>query len=212
MVADLPQPRLDQVHSLVVNRDFITIVSGLPRSGTSLMMQMLAAGGIPPVTDHVRQADEDNPRGYFEFDAVKRLRTDQSWLDLARGHAVKVIHLLLRELPTSGSFCYRVIFMRRPLEEVLASQRAMLERAGKQAADEALLAKVYRRQLEQAEQWLAAQPAFAVLFLEHSALFQNPQPTVAEVNDFLGGGMDLAAMRGTIDPALYRQRKNANKV
>lgn len=176
------------------------------------MMQMLAAGGIPPVTDHLRQADEDNPRGYFEFDAVKRLRTDQTWLERARGHAVKVIHLLLRELPTSGSFRYRVIFMRRPLEEVLASQRTMLERAGKKAGDDALLAKAYRSQVEQAEQWLAAQPAFAVLYLEHRALFENPQPTVAKVNDFLGDGLDLAAMRGTIDPALYRQRKDADKV
>ena len=186
--------------------DFITIVSGLPRSGTSLMMQMLSAGGIPPLTDHLRAADESNPRGYFEFDAVKRLRSDHSWLDLARGHAVKIIHLLLRELPTDRGLQYRVIFMRRPLEEVLASQRAMLERQGKKAADDALLAKVYRGQLEQAEQWLATAPGFSVLYVEHRALFESAQPNAARVNEFLGGRLDVAAMLGVIEPTLYRQR------
>ena len=185
--------------------DFITIVSGLPRSGTSLMMQMLAAGGIPPLTDHLRAADESNPRGYFEFDAVKRLRSDHSWLDLARGHAVKIIHLLVRELPTDRGLQYRVIFMRRPLEEVLASQRAMLERQGKKAADEALLAKVFRGQLEQVEQWLATAPEFSVLYVEHRALFESAQPT-ARVNEFLGGQLDVAAMLSVIEPTLYRQR------
>ena len=189
-----------------MNRDFITIVSGLPRSGTSLMMQMLAAGGIPPLTDHLRVADESNPRGYFEFDAVKRLRSDHSWLDLARGHAVKIIHLLLRELPTDRGLQYRVIFMRRPLEEVLASQRAMLERQGKPAADDALLAKVFRGQLEQVEQWLATAPGFSVLQVEHHALFESAQSTAERVSEFLGGQLDVAAMLGVIEPALYRQR------
>ena len=189
-----------------MNRDFITIVSGLPRSGTSLMMQMLAAGGIPPLTDHLRVADESNPRGYFEFDAVKRLRSDHSWLDLARGHAVKIIHLLLRELPTDRGLQYRVIFMRRPLGEVLASQRAMLERQGKPAADDALLAKVFRGQLEQVEQWLATAPGFSVLHVEHHALFESAQSTAERVSEFLGGQLDVAAMLGVIEPALYRQR------
>ena len=189
-----------------MNRDFITIVSGLPRSGTSLMMQMLAAGGIPPLTDHLRVADESNPRGYFEFDAVKRLRSDHSWLDLARGHAVKIIHLLLRELPTDRGLQYRVIFMRRPLGEVLASQRAMLERQGKPAADDALLAKVFGSQLEQVEQWLATAPGFSVLQVEHHALFESAQSTAERVSEFLGGQLDVAAMLGVIEPALYRQR------
>jgi hypothetical protein len=108
--------------------DFITVVSGLPRSGTSLMMQMLAAGGLPPLTDNLRDADESNPRGYFEFDPVKRLRSDRSWLDQARGHAVKIIHVLVRELPADGQFHYRLLLMKRPMEEILASQRALLER------------------------------------------------------------------------------------
>ncbi len=189
-----------------MKNEFITVVSGLPRSGTSLMMQMLAAGGIPPLTDHQRAADESNPRGYFEFEAVKRLRNDHSWLDLARGHAVKIIHLLLRELPTDRGLQYRVLFMRRPLEEVLASQRAMLERQGKPAAADALLTKVYGGQLAQAQQWLASAAGFSILEVEHHALFEAAPPTVLRLNEFLGGQLDVTAMFGVIDPALYRQR------
>lgn len=188
-------------------RDFITVVSGLPRSGTSLMMQMLAAGGVPPITDHRRAADESNPRGYFEFEAVKQLRTDRSWVEQARGHAVKVIHLLLRELPVEGDLRYRVIFMRRPIEEVLASQRAMLQRQGKKPGDDAVLAKAFQSQLTQVEQWLATQPAFDVFYVEHHALFENPAPVLAGINDFLGGDLDTAAMGAAIEPALYRQRE-----
>ena len=122
--------------------DFITVVTGLPRSGTSLMMQMLAAGGIPPLTDYQRKPDESNPRGYFEFEPVKRLRADRSWLDQAHGRAIKVIHLLLRELPTDGIYNYRVILMKRSIKEVLASQRVMLDRQGKTGADDVMLEKI----------------------------------------------------------------------
>src|SRR4051812_48441025 len=130
-----------------MERDFITIVSGLPRTGTSLMMQMLAAGGIPPLTDNLRQPDESNPRGYYEFEPVKKLRSDRTWLGQARGKAVKIIHLLLRELPVDGSFRYRVLLMQRPMSEVLSSQRAMLARQGKASADDAMLTKIYAAQL-----------------------------------------------------------------
>ncbi|MGI8437570.1 MAG: sulfotransferase family protein [Chthoniobacterales bacterium] len=185
---------------------FITVVSGLPRAGTSLMMQMLSAGGIPPLTDHQRVADESNPRGYFEFDAVKRLRSDQSWLEHARGHAVKIIHLLLRELPTDRGFKYRVLFLRRPLAEVLASQRAMLERQGKAAADDSVLAKVFQSQLNQAEQWLSSAQGFSYLDVDHGALFHDADPQLQSINEFLGGDLNVDAMGAVIDPALYRQR------
>ena len=102
------------------SRDFITVVSGLPRSGTSMMMQMLAAGGISPMTDEVRAADSDNPRGYYELEKVKHLRQDHTWLKDAVGKAVKIVHLLLMELPADRD--YRVILMQRDLEEVLRSQ------------------------------------------------------------------------------------------
>jgi len=106
----------------------ITVVSGLPRSGTSMMMQMLGAGGLAVLTDGKRGADADNPRGYYEYEAVKSLGQDASWLASAGGKAVKIVSALLIHLP--DGFDYRVIFMRRPIAEVLASQRAMLDRLG----------------------------------------------------------------------------------
>lgn len=178
------------------------------------MMQMLAAGGIHPLTDDKRAADESNPRGYFEFEPVKRLRTDRSWIEQACGRAIKVIHLLLRELPTDGQFNFRVILMRRPIAEVLASQRAMLEHQGKVAADDAVLAKVYQRQLDQAEQRLSSQAVFSVLPVDYHAVLKTPELAANEINDFLGGGLDVAAMIRAIDPKLYRQQQAiaANKV
>ncbi len=189
-----------------MERDFITVVSGLPRSGTSLMMQMLAAGGLPVLTDAVRTPDESNPRGYLEFEPVKRLRTDQSWLDQARGHAVKIIHLLLRELPTDGRFQYRVLFLRRPMEEVIESQRAMLARQGKASADPAALSKVYQSQLSQVEQWLAEQVCFDTRPIEYHRILDDPLKVAEELNAFLGSGLDTAAMAGAVDRTLYRQR------
>src|SRR5262245_20267166 len=107
----------------------IIVVSGLPRSGTSLMMQMLDRGGIPAVTDRLRAADEDNPRGYYEFEAVKRTKQDASWLPAARGRAVKLVSSLLYDLPNSEA--YRVLFMQRDMDEVLESQEKMLARLGR---------------------------------------------------------------------------------
>jgi hypothetical protein len=186
--------------------DFITVVSGLPRSGTSLMMQMLAAGGLPALTDAVRAPDESNPRGYLEFEPVKRLRSDQSWLEQARGHAVKIIHLLLRELPTDGRFQYRVLFLRRPMEEVVASQHAMLARAGKASADPATLSKIYLSQLAQVEQWLAEHTCFESRSIEYHRILRDPVAVADEVNVFLGGDLAPAAMAETVDRTLYRQR------
>jgi hypothetical protein len=190
-------------------RDFITIVSGLPRSGTSLMMQMLAAGGIPPLTDNLRTPDDSNPRGYFELEAVKRLRADQSWLAEAQGKAVKIIHLLMRELPVDGRFQYRVLLMRRPIAEVLSSQRSMLARQGKPSADPTVLAKVYDTQLTQLEAWLAANACFSVLQVEHHGLINAPAAVVDQIAQFLGGDLDVAAMAAAVDPTLYRERQSA---
>src|SRR6202162_4123543 len=188
------------------HRDYTTVVSGLPRSGTSLMMQMLAAGGIPPLTDNLRPADKSNLRAYFEFEPVKRLLSDRSWLDQARGHAVKIIHVLVRELPASGQFNYRLLLMKRPMEEILSSQRAMLEREGKTSADDATLAKIFRSQLEQLEQWLAAQPAFSFLAVDYHRVLKEPLAGAREVNAFLQANLNLEAMSDAVDPALYRQR------
>ena len=190
-----------------MKNDSITVVSGLPRSGTSLMMQMLAAGGIPPLTDNLRAADESNPHGYFEFDPVKRLRSDGGWLDQARGRAVKIIHVLVRELPADGQFNYRLLLMKRPIEEILASQRAMLEREGKTSAENATLAKIFRSQLDQLEQWLAAQPAFSFLAVDYHRVLKERLEIAREVNAFLQANLNLEAMAAAVDPALYRQRR-----
>ena len=189
-----------------MNNRFITIVSGLPRSGTSLMMQMLSAGGYPVLTDQVRAADESNPRGYFELEAVKKLRVDHAWLEQARGGAVKIIHALVRELPTDGRYEYRVLLMKRPIEEVLASQRAMLARSGKASADDTTLSRVFQAQLAELERWLAAQSHFSWLPVEHQRVLKEPLAVAGEINGFLGGTLDTAAMAAAVDPLLYRQR------
>jgi hypothetical protein len=184
----------------------ITVVSGLPRSGTSLMMQMLEAGGLPLLTDNVRLPDENNPRGYFEFEPVKQLRVDQSWLGQACGRAVKIIHLLVRELPDDGRFEYRVILMKRPMDEILSSQRLMLERQGKISGDRGLLASAFRDQLSKLEKWLKAQPHFKTLSIDYHDVIAKPKIVANDVDNFVGGGLDTEAMARAVDPALYRQR------
>jgi hypothetical protein len=187
---------------------FITVVSGLPRSGTSLMMQMLAAGGFPLLTDNVRQPDEDNPRGYLEFEPVKRTAADASWVEQAPGKAVKVVYALLRDLPVR--YEYRVILMHRALPETIASQRAMLERSGRKGADvapEKLLA-IFARELRDTEDWLARHPNFRTLHVSFVDCLEHPADVAREVSGFLApapvdaGGMSLA-----VDRDLYRQRR-----
>jgi hypothetical protein len=185
----------------------ITIVSGLPRSGTSLMMQMLQAGGLPLLTDGRRTPDESNPRGYFEHDAVKQGCNDLSWLDQAGGKAVKVIHVLLLHLPAQRN--YRVIFMVRNLEEVIASQRAMLKQQGRAAATltDAALAGIFEKQLATVRQWLAAQHNFRVLYVNHRDVITQPLAAAGQINQFLGGNLSVDSMVAAMNPELYRQRK-----
>ncbi len=184
----------------------ITIVSGLPRSGTSLMMQMLAAGGLPALTDEIRAADEDNPRGYLEFEPVKKTRQDPSWLERAPGKAVKMVYLLLRDLPATHR--YRVIMMNRALPEVIASQQAMLVRSGKTGANlpPEKMASIFAGQLAQTSRWLAAQPNFETLAVNHRECIEHPAAAATAVNTFLGGHLDPSARAAAVDPALYRQR------
>ena len=189
----------------------ITVVSGLPRSGTSLMMRMLEAGGIPPLTDHQRTADDDNPGGYYEFERVKQLeKGDTAWLTEMSGKVVKVISLLLRHLPSD--YHYKVVFMERDLTEVLASQRKMLsnrheDEAVNEAVDDAQMTALFTHHLQEIRQWLAAHDNFAVLYVNYGDLLANPQPTVAALKRFLGDWLDTAAMLTVIDPTLYRNRQ-----
>jgi hypothetical protein len=190
-----------------MNDHVITIVSGLPRTGTSLMMQMIHAGGIPALTDKVRASDQDNPRGYFELEAVKRTRKDDSWLTEADGRVVKMVHLLLYDLPDHHQ--YRVVFMRRDLREVVRSQGVMLERrgtAGARLTDEQLI-RAYEGQLTKIERWLDEQPNFQVHQVSYNTLMSDPPPAVSAIKAFLGDGLDGDAMLASIDPTLYRQRQ-----
>lgn len=186
----------------------IVVVSGLPRSGTSMMMRMLAAGGIPVLEDGQRAADVSNPKGYFEFEAVKDLDKggDLSWLPAARGKAVKIISFLLTHLPERHD--YRVVFMRRDLGEVLASQQAMLVRRGEtgQAGDDARTREVYTAHLAQVRRFLAARDCFRTLEVDYAAAVQAPAAAAAEVAAFLGRPLDQAAMARAVDDALYRNR------
>ena len=187
---------------------FVTVVTGVPRSGTSLMMQMLAAGGIEPLTDGLREPDADNPRGYFELEVVKRTRRDASWVGDAVGRAVKVIHALVMALPTDRE--YRLIWMQRPLEEVIASQRAMLARRG--AGEDVLaperLAEIFRAQVQDVGRWVAVQPGFASLAIDYHAVLEDPRAAAQSVDRFLGGGLDCQAMAGVVDAGLHRQRSS----
>jgi len=190
--------------------DVITVVSGLPRSGTSLLMQMLAAGGLPVLADESRPADEDNPRGYLEYDPVKRTATDVSWVPLARGKAVKVVHLLLAYLP--AGFPYDVIVARRRIDEVLASQRRMLERrraaSGPDASlDEASLAGVFSAQLAEAEHRAAARPEVRILAVDHAHVIADPVAAARRIAAFCRASLDADAMARAVDPTLYRQRR-----
>ena len=188
--------------------DEIVIVSGLPRSGTSLMMRMLEAGGVPPVVDGEREADVDNPRGYYEYEPVKKLAADDAWLDAAGGKAVKVISALLGRLPDRHR--YRVVFMRRDLDEVLASQAEMLKRRGEPPGDEALLRRAFFGHLEQVERSLAAAPNVEVLFVSYARLVTAPEAQLDRIQRFFSGSLDRAAMAGVIEPGLYRRRKGSS--
>jgi len=190
-----------------IRLDHITVVSGLPRAGTSMVMKMLEAGGLPVLSDGHRCADEDNPDGYFEFERVKNLREDPTWLPLAVGKAVKVISWLLRDLP--DGYRYDIIFVRRAMAEVLASQRQMLLRRGAAAAcaDDERMAALYAKHLREVSAWLGTQAHVSVLYVEHREAVGNPLAVAERVNAFLGGELDPARMAGAVEPALYRQRE-----
>jgi hypothetical protein len=189
----------------------IIVVSGLPRSGTSMAMRMLEAGGVPILTDRVRAADDDNPRGYFEFEPVKHLHagTDTGWLDGAAGQAVKIISFLLTWLPESHE--YRVLFMRRDLSEVVASQETMLERRGEGASPSgkgaAETVQLYEAHLAQVDRFLARRACFRTLDVQYHEALATPREQAERIAVFLGANLDLAAMVTAVDPALHRQRQ-----
>jgi hypothetical protein len=182
----------------------IIVVSGLPRSGTSLMMQMLHRGGIEVVTDELRPADDDNPRGYFEFEAVKRTKQDSTWVTTARGKAVKLVSSLLYDLPTSES--YRVLFMQRDIDEVLESQEKMLQRLGRPAVPREQIRASFGVHLDRLYRWLPQQSHLRTLMLSYNRLLSDPSAEIPAIVNFLDDRPNLDQMLAAIDPALYRNR------
>ena len=185
--------------------ELITVISGLPRSGTSMLMQMLDAAGYPCLTDGVRKADVDNPRGYFEYEKVKQLRRDRTWLPEAKGKAVKIIAQLIPFLPSQ--FSYQVIFIERDINEVLVSQREMLQRQRKSGGNlsDAQLHRIFERQVLNVKQILA-QRNIPTLDVAYSAALQYPMKIAEKIREFLSEDLDVCAMAAVIDPNLHRQR------
>ncbi|HVY44509.1 MAG TPA: hypothetical protein VHB21_01470 [Minicystis sp.] len=182
----------------------IFVVSGLPRSGTSMMMRMLKAGGLPLVEDGQRTADEDNPHGYFELEAVKALNRDTGWLDGAKGKVVKVISQLLYDLPTEHT--YRVVFMRRHIDEIVASQREMLRRNGKTTTPEEdqEIRRLSIQHLNEIIDWLAKQPNMKVLYVNYARA--GEPASIEALRNFIPVELDEPAMKAAIDARLYRNR------
>lgn len=186
----------------------VVVVSGLPRSGTSMAMKMLEAGGLEVVVDGIREADEDNPKGYYEDERVKDLgeMADKAWLRGARGRVIKVISYLLKDLPKDNN--YRVLFMRRKLEEVLASQKKMLERRDEanETSDERMM-EIYENHLWRVGYLIRHNTHLEVLDVDYKAALGDPQAAAERIRDFVGLPLDVDKMAGVVDPTLYRNRR-----
>jgi hypothetical protein len=178
----------------------------MPRAGTSLLMRMLDAGGLPALTDQRRPADRHNPHGYFEDERARRLEQDASWLEEARGRAVKIVYRLLPYLP--AHLAYRILFADRDLREVYDSQQEMLLARHEPAAaqDRDTMLRALSREVETATQWLAARPETPYLIVPYRELIAEPHIWSRRVADLLDGGLDEPAMAAAVDPSLYRHR------
>ena len=185
----------------------VIVVSGLPRSGTSMLMQMLEAGGIDLFIDHKRGADESNPRGYYEHEAIKSVSKNKSWLPEAKGKAVKVIAQLLGHLPRT--YRYKVIFTDRNILEVIQSQQKMLIRDGKKVTEDVLpigLHKSYQETLQKVKEWANTQPNVEILYLKHEDILKAPFSTAMKINDFLDQALEMESMAAVVDTKLHREK------
>ncbi|MBK9210704.1 MAG: sulfotransferase [Anaerolineales bacterium] len=193
-------------HTDKVRKKNIVIVSGLPRSGTSMMMKMLTEGGLSAVVDSLRQADEDNPNGYFEIEASKALKDgDKRWLYDAQGKVVKVISYLLEFLPDDLS--YDIIFMEREIGEILASQQKMLQRRNEKSThSDAEMEAQFREHLRAVKYWAARKTNMRILFVKYSEMVKDPESLCKSIVDFLEIPLDLQAMQSVPSQSLYRNR------
>jgi len=190
------------------NKDnkIVIIASGLPRSGTSMMMKMLEAGGLDILADNVRKADTDNPKGYFEYEKVKDLKKDTFWLPNAKGKGVKVISILLYYLPPT--YRYRVVFMKRDMNEIIASQAKMLQRSGHEhdKNDNQMLFNKFEEHLQKVSNWIERQRNIECLYMDYADIIKDPMKNASILNKFLGGKLDTNSMAKSVDSALYRNK------
>ncbi len=201
-------PFLRQTYRRLRYGDPIVVVSGLPRSGTSMTMKMLEAGGLSAVVDGMRTADEDNPKGYYEDERVKGIgkSDDGSWLADSRGKAIKIISYLLKDLPRHNN--YKVLFMRRDVHEILASQAKMLERRGEtsETSDERMI-EIYDDHLWKVGRLLRREPHLEVIDVHYKAVLENPRAEAKRIRDFVDLPLDAGKMAGVVDKRLYRNRR-----
>jgi hypothetical protein len=173
-----------------------------------MMMQILEAGGLCPLTDKIRSSDTDNPKGYYEFERVKKLPSgDDAWLSEAQGKVVKVIATLLPYLP--NTYSYSIIFMDRAIPEVLASQRKMLVNRGEDPdkISDDVLTRLFEKHLNQVNAWLNNQANLERINIDFRGVIKNPRSYVQQINQFLGGNLDVEKMIRVVDPSLYRQQR-----
>lgn len=214
-LAELYEQKMADTEKALIHRNFLSknfrktiyVVSGLPRSGTSMMMQMLKAGGIEIVSDDKRVEDQDNPRGYLEDERVKRFHLDQSWIADADGKAVKIVAPLIMNLPQQ--FDYKVIFMHRDMHEVLTSQQTMLGRL-KQVESKtypAALADAFSKQLDKSLAWFKTQPQIDVLHVNYADVISDPREQIENIVSFLERDLDTQQMINVVSPELYRNKR-----
>lgn len=185
----------------------VFIVSGLPRSGTSMMMRILKMGGMPIATDLKREADEDNPRGYFEVERVRKLKDDSSWVPEMRGTCLKVVSTLLYYLPQNVE--YKIIFMLRNIDEIILSQRKMLTRMGEDAnpAADRQIKRLFEKHIPDIKSWLLNRSQFKVLYLDYRTVVESPGDEIYKIPEFLDMDLNIDAMTTAIEPSLYRNRR-----
>lgn len=196
-----------------ITNDYITVVSGLPRSGTSMMMKMLNAGNIPVLINNIRKSDEDNPEGYYEFERVKELEQDNSWLEMACGKAVKIVSPLLHHLNLDRTYRYKIIFMLRNLDEILASQRKMANRLtpGEDSIKDSILKQKYSMHLEEVQKWQEQNENISVMYPDYAEVIRHPVSVAEGISKFLDINLNILEMAKVIDNSLYRQRAAKSK-
>ena len=191
--------------------DDIIIVSGLPRSGTSMMMRMLEAGGLDVVVDNIRKPDEDNPNGYYEFEQIKKIKANASFLDHIHGKGVKMVSTLLCDLPKNKK--YKIIFMQRNLHEMLMSQKIMLQRNGKMIQDDdQSMRRIFEKHLREVTSWLSQQSHIDVIYIDYNDVIKNPLARAETVSEFLRKHLDIEKMASVVDHTLYRRRMSQGLV